>query len=78
VLLKVVIQAIRMYTTSVFLLPRTMCKQINSMMAIFWWGHKENHTWVAWMGWDQMGLAKMKGGLGFWDIECFNKALLAK
>jgi hypothetical protein len=48
------------------------------MMAIFWWEHKKNRTRVAWMGWDQMGLAKMKGGLGFQDIECFDKALLAK
>jgi hypothetical protein len=78
VLLKAVIQAIPTYTMSVFLLPKTLCKDINSMMAKFWWGHKHNDTRIAWMSWERMGRAKEKGGLGYRDLENFNLALLAK
>jgi hypothetical protein len=49
ILLKVVIQAIPTYTMSVFLLPKTLCNDINSMMSRFWWGHKENDKKMAWM-----------------------------
>jgi hypothetical protein len=35
VLLKVVVQAIPTYTVSVFLLTKTLCKEINSMIARF-------------------------------------------
>jgi hypothetical protein len=37
ILLKAVIQAIPIYTLSVFLLPKILRKDINSMMARFWW-----------------------------------------
>ena len=47
VLLKVVIQAIPTYTMSVFQIPKTLCQDINSMMAKFWWGHKGNDKRVA-------------------------------
>ena len=49
VLLKAVIQAIPTYTMGVFQLSKAVCKDINSMMAQFWWGHKENDTKLAWM-----------------------------
>jgi hypothetical protein len=78
ILLKAVIQAISTYTISVFQLPKTLCKDINSMMGRFWWGSKENETRVAWMSWDRMGRAKDRGGLGYWDLESFNLSLLAK
>ncbi|XP_059445337.1 uncharacterized protein LOC132177129 [Corylus avellana] len=78
VLLKAVVQAIPTYTMSVFLLPKTLCKDINLMMAKFWWGHKSNDKKVAWMSWEKMRKAKEKGGMGFRDLECFNIALLAK
>ncbi|XP_059451112.1 uncharacterized mitochondrial protein AtMg00310-like [Corylus avellana] len=78
VLLKAVIQAIPTYTMSVFQLPKAVCKEINSMMSQFWWGHKENDSKMAWMSWEKLGIAKAKGGMGYRDLESFNMALLAK
>jgi hypothetical protein len=74
ILLKVVVQAIPTYCMSVFLLPKTLCSQINTLMQKFWWGTLGIH----WMKWSKMGIPKSRGGIGFWDFICFNKALLAK
>ena len=41
ILLKSVIQAIPMYGMSVFLLPKSLCAEINTLTTRFWWGHKE-------------------------------------
>jgi hypothetical protein len=58
VLLKAVIQAIPTYCMSVFLLPVTLCKEINRLMQRFWWGHKENNSKIHWMSWEKMGVSK--------------------
>jgi hypothetical protein len=63
---------------SVFQLPKALCKSINSLMSHFWWGHKSNMGRIAWMSWERFGTSKQSGGMGFWDLEIFNKALLAK
>ena len=77
ILLKAVIQAIPTYCMNVFLLPKSLCLEINSLMQKFWWGH-QNKSKVYWMSWSRMSLAKADGGLGYRDFESFNKALLAK
>jgi hypothetical protein len=74
ILLKAVIQAIPTYCMSVFMLPKTLCSKINSLMQQFWWGASGIH----WMRWSKMGIPKSKGGMGFRDFNYFNKALLAK
>jgi hypothetical protein len=78
VLLKAVVHAIPTYTMSVFQLPKTLCKDINSLMSKFWWGSKLEDNKAVWMSWSKMGRTKERGGLGFRDLEWFNLALLAK
>lgn len=41
VLLKAIVQTIPTFAISVFRLPKRLCKEINSLMAHFWWGHKQ-------------------------------------
>jgi hypothetical protein len=41
-------------------------------------GHKDNTSRIHWMSWEKMRISKAKGGLGFRDLEVFNKALLSK
>jgi hypothetical protein len=78
ILLKVVVQAIPTYSMSVFLLPKKLCANLNSLMRRFWWGGTNVSKGVAWMSWSRLGAAKRNGGMGFHDLESFNRALLAK
>jgi hypothetical protein len=78
ILLKAVIQAIPTYCMSLFLLPKGLCSEINSLMQRYWWGNQTNGSRIHWMKWSKMGEAKNCGGIGFRDFKCFNKALLAK
>jgi hypothetical protein len=78
VLIKAVEQAIPTYFMSVFLLPVSLCKELNQLMQVFWWGHLCNDSKIHWISWSRMGRAKSAGGLGFRDLLMFNKALLAK
>jgi hypothetical protein len=78
ILLKAVIQAIPIYNMSIFLLPKGLCNEINSLMQNFWWGHQGNESRIHWMKWSKMGMAKDRGGLGFWDLVNFNTTLLVK
>jgi hypothetical protein len=76
--MKAVLQAIPTFTISVFKLSKSLCQGINSLFSKFWWGHQNNSSKIAWLRWSKMGLAKQKGGLGYRDLELFNKALLTK
>ncbi|XP_027099029.1 uncharacterized mitochondrial protein AtMg00310-like [Coffea arabica] len=78
VMLKVVTMAMPTYVMSCFKLPRKLLKYINSAMANYWWGEMNGKNKIHWISWKRMAEDRQEGGLGFMDLEAFNKALLGK
>ncbi|XP_042974770.1 uncharacterized protein LOC122306409 [Carya illinoinensis] len=78
VLIKSVLQAILAYAMSVFKLPNLLLKEIEALLAKFWWNNKREGRGIHWKTWKFLGSIKNQGGLGFRDLGYFNKALLAK
>lgn len=77
-LLKLVIQALTVYSVSCFKLPKGVCNDITKMMARFWCSKGENENKMHWLAWEKITETKVAGGLGFRDLEAFNLALLGK
>lgn len=79
VLLKNVAQAVPSYCMSCFLLPKTMCSEIERIMNGYWWQSNNRSTkGLRWIAWDKMCTSKDRGGLGFRSLHGFNLALLGK
>lgn len=78
VLIKSVASAVPVYPMTIFKFPKTLCQEINSEIARFWWSQQEDESRIHWISWDKMGRSKKQGGMGFRDFEDFNLALLAK
>ncbi|CAL9020040.1 unnamed protein product [Prunus brigantina] len=78
VLIKAVAQAVPNYPMGVFLFPKSFCTKMESEIANFWWGQKQEERKIHWVRWTELGLPKHEGGMGFRDFHDFNLALLAK
>ncbi|CAL9021650.1 unnamed protein product [Prunus brigantina] len=78
VLLKVVAQAVPIYQMSCFQIPRSLCDDIQQVMAKYWWGGNEDKRKIHWMSWNRLCKPKREGGMGFRNLYAFNMALLAK
>ena len=78
VLIKAVAQVVPMYTMICFLLPKTMCNDLERMMRNFWWGQRNQESKMTWVSWKKMCKSKLYVGMGFQNLQVFNLALLAK
>lgn len=79
VFLKSVLQALPTYTMSVFLLPKTLTKEVEIVMNSFWWkGDCGTSKGIHWQSWERLCLPKQWGGMGFRNMRDFNLALLSK
>lgn len=79
VLIKNVAQAIPAYCMSCFLIPKTLCQEIEKMMNAYWWcSNSAYNKGIRWLAWDKMSMSKMQGGLGFRNLYGFNLALIGK
>ena len=77
-MLKAVTMAMPTYAMSCFKLPRKLCKDLSLAMANYWWGEANGKNKMHWVSWKKMAQERKESGLGFKDLEAFNKALLGK
>ena len=79
VLLKNAAQSIPSYCMMCFLLPKTLCQEIERLFNEYWWksgtGQRKG---IHWQSWESMSMSKGRGGLGFRSLYGFNVALLGK
>ncbi|KAA3475598.1 reverse transcriptase [Gossypium australe] len=78
IFIKSILQAISTYTMACFLLPKTLCVEIESIMAKFWWQKGIGRKGIHWCEWRKLCELKENGGLGFRNMCQFNTALLSK
>lgn len=79
ILVKNVLQAIPAYSMTCFLMPKTLCHELEVMFNSYWWRTGSNsNRGLNWLSWGNMCMPKVKGGLGFRDLYGFNIALLGK
>lgn len=78
VLLKTVAMALPSYYMSDFLLPKHVCKRIDTKMKNFWWGFDGLSQRFHPKAWDNIYKPKECGGLGLRRMEELNKAFVAK
>lgn len=78
ILIKAVVQTVPTYTMSCFLILKGLCEEIEGMIRRFWWGQRQEESKIAWVSWAKMCKSKSNGGMGFWNFQAFNLAMLAK
>uniref|UniRef100_A0A2N9GYZ1 Reverse transcriptase zinc-binding domain-containing protein n=1 Tax=Fagus sylvatica TaxID=28930 RepID=A0A2N9GYZ1_FAGSY len=72
------IQAIPTYAMSCFKFPAVLCADLSAMATRFWWGQCGDERKIHWLSKQKLMRPKHEGGIGFRDLQLFNRALLAR
>jgi hypothetical protein len=78
ILIKSIAQAVPVFAMMVFKIPKNICKGMTDAISQFWWGDDDDQRRIHWKAWWKLCIPKSRGGMGFRDLETFNRALLAK
>lgn len=79
VLIKNVATAVPSFCMSSFLLPRSMCTEMEVMMNKYWWqSGSTDRKGINWIAWDGLSKSKCQGGPAFRSLFGYNIALVAK
>ncbi|GMI85899.1 hypothetical protein HRI_002259200 [Hibiscus trionum] len=78
IFIRSVLQALPLFAMCCFLFPKSICQELESIMARFCWQRSVERRGIHWCKWKDLSVPKDVGGLGFRDLAKFNIALLAK
>lgn len=79
VLIKNVAQSILSYCMSCFILPKSLCQEVERMFNQYWWSSNTTQgRGVKWNSWDHMSMSKDRGCMGFRSLQGYNIALFGK
>jgi hypothetical protein len=74
IMIKSVLQSIPSYIMSIFLIPSSLCDEIEKMMNSFWWGHnKEQSKGIHWLSWERLAMHKMRVA---WVLKVFKLLIM--
>ncbi|GJS98578.1 RNA-directed DNA polymerase, eukaryota, reverse transcriptase zinc-binding domain protein [Tanacetum coccineum] len=77
-LISSVLGSIGTYYLSLFPMPSTVNKKLESMRSHFFWGSDENSKKIPWISWNLVLASKENGGLGIGSLYSLNQALMQK
>ncbi|KAJ3696581.1 hypothetical protein LUZ61_000286 [Rhynchospora tenuis] len=78
VLIKSVLTSIPVYCMTMEMLPKKIIKEMNSLMAKFFWGKTNQTRYLSFIAWSKICKPVQMGGLGVKDLQMFGEALFMK
>ncbi|GJZ74415.1 RNA-directed DNA polymerase, eukaryota [Tanacetum coccineum] len=73
-----VLGALGTYFFSLFPMPSTVNKKLETLRSNFFWGSADNSHKIPWISWNVVLASKDKGGLGIGSLYSLNHALIQK
>ncbi|KAJ4794364.1 RNA-directed DNA polymerase (reverse transcriptase)-related family protein [Rhynchospora pubera] len=78
VLIKSVLASLPVYFMSFEVIPKGIIKQMNSLLAKFFWGKVGQDRYMTFISWKKICTPIDRGGLAVKDLQCFGEALFQK